>query len=156
LLEPYATRVKETLSAHSEGIDLDLSEPHYCSDEISWHGWPALQRRAAELLGEDGAEHLLSMDAWMGCYVPVECTPGDFEFEDEQALCVGSLPALRQELKAFANAMHLPTDDTGLREVLATVEAEAEEEQLSIETFAVLLQAVHVAERRRQVLWVVK
>jgi hypothetical protein len=156
-IEGYAQRVLARLAeAFGPAVVLDAPEPAYSSDELGWSGWRRLQERADAVIGADRVPHLLSMAAWNGCYVPAPTEPTEFAIEEQSApLAVGSLPALVAELEAVGAALGLPTDDDGLRELAARYD-DAVDDDMDIQTYAALLQAAHVAERRRQVLWVVK
>jgi hypothetical protein len=98
------------------------------------------------------------MEAWSGCYVPAETQPGSFEFDGEKTpLAVASLPALVSELESVGRALGLPTDDNGLKQLAAKYQDDdLVDSDMDIQTYAQLLLAAHVAQRRRQVLWVVK
>jgi hypothetical protein len=151
-----AQRVRAQLKkTFGSAIVLDSPEAPYSSDEVAWSGWSKLQKRARAVLGAVRVPHLLSMEAWCGCYVPVETGPTSFTFVGERTpLAVGSLPALVLELEAVGAALGWPTDDAGLRD-LACQSAD-EDDETDIQTYAELLLAAHVAQARRQVLWVVK
>src|SRR5262245_46250136 len=155
----YAERVRSRLSkAFGPGVFLDSPEEAYLSNECGWGGWARLQEAAANAVGADRVPHLLAMEAWNGCYVPVPTAPTAFRIKGNSApLKVGSLPALVGELEAIGAAFGLPTDDAGLRE-LAVEHADDEpgEYDIDFQTYAELLMAAHLAQSRRQVLWVVK
>src|SRR5262249_20304509 len=119
-LEPFAERVKKTLAAHFNGISLDSEDEAYFSEELAWLGWRLLQQKAVETVGAHRLPHFLSMEAWFGCYVPTETQLGSFEFDGERnPLAVASLPALASELEGVGQALNLPTDDNGLKELAA-------------------------------------
>jgi hypothetical protein len=97
------------------------------------------------------------MEAWKGCYVPVPAEPTAFLIPGNSApLSVGSLPALVGELEAVGAALGLPTDDDGLRALSAEHAEEPGEHDIDFQTYVELLLAARVAQRRRQVLWVVQ
>jgi hypothetical protein len=155
----YAERVRLRLAkAFGSAVVLDSPEEPYSSDEVGWGGWGRLQEAAADAVGADRLPHLLSMEAWNGCYVPVATTPTEFPIPGDSApLKIGSLPALIAELEAVGAALGLPTDDAGLRELAAEhLDDEPEDGEMDYVTYAELLRAAHVAQSRRQVLWVVK
>jgi hypothetical protein len=158
-LPDYAERVRARLAREfGPGVVSDSPEEAYSSDEVGWGGWARLQEAAAAAVGADRMPHLLSMEAWNGCYVPVPTEPTAFPIPGNSApLAVGSLAALVGELEAVGAALGLPTDDDGLRE-LATEHADDEprEYDMDYQTYAELLLAARVAQRRRQPLWVVK
>jgi hypothetical protein len=61
------------------------------------------------------------------------------------------------ELEAVGVALGLSTDAAALRELAADhADDEPEEGDMDFQAYAELLLAAHVAERRRQVLWIVK
>jgi len=157
-IEPFAERVKDTLASHFSGIVLDSNEAAYYTDELGWSGWRLLQEKAAKTVGAGHVPHLLSMEAWSGCYVPAETQPGSFQFDGETTpLDVASLPALVSELENVGRALGLPTDDNGLTQLAAKYQDDdLIDDDEDIQTYAQLLLAAHVAQRRRQVLWVVK
>ena len=152
--EPFADRVKRTLASHFSGIVLDSDEEPYFSEQLGWSGWRLLQEKAIEAIGAERAPHFLSMEAWSGCYVPAETQPGSSEFDGEKTpLAVASLPALVNELEDVGKALDLPVDDKDLKRL---AEKYQDDDDMDIQTYAQLLLAAHVAQRRRQVLWVVK
>jgi hypothetical protein len=120
-LEPFADRVTKTLASHFGGvIVLDSDEEAYCSEELGWSGWRLLQEKAIQAVTADRVPHFLSMEAWSGCYVPAETQPGSFEIDGQETpLAVASLPALVSELEAVGKALHLPTDEKGLKQLAA-------------------------------------
>lgn len=157
-IEPFAERVKNTLASHFSGIVLDSEEEAYFSEELGWSGWRLLQEKAVETVGADRLPHFLSMEAWSGCYVPAETQPGSFEFEGVKTpLAVASLPALVSELEDVGRGLGLPTNDNGLKQLAAKYQDDdLIDDDMDIQTYAHLLLAAHVAQRRHQVLWVVK
>src|SRR5581483_1622276 len=65
----YAERVRSRLAkAFGAAVVLDSAEKAYRSDECGWGGWARLQEAAANAVGADRVPHLLSMEAWNGCY----------------------------------------------------------------------------------------
>lgn len=155
----YAERVRTRLAeAFGPAVALDSPEEPYSSDEVGWGGWARLQEAAAEEVGADRVPHLLSMEAWNGCYVPAQTEPTAFAVPGNSApLAVGSLPALVAELEGVGAAMGLPTDDAGLRELAVDhADDEPDDGEMDYQTYAELLRAALVARSRRQVLWVVK
>ena len=156
--EPFAERVKKTFELHFNGIVLDSDEEVYFSEDLGWSGWRLLQDKAVETVGAEAVPHFLSMEAWFGCYVPAETIPGSFEFNGEETpLAVASLPVLVSELEKLGKALGLPSGDIGLKELAAKYHDEDSiDDDMDIQTYAQLLLAAHVAQRRRQVLWVVK
>lgn len=155
----YAERVQARLTqAFGPAVVPTSSAELYSSDECGWGGWARLQAAAIVAVGADQLPHLLSMEAWNGCYVPVATDPTAFRIRGHPApLKVGSLPALVSELEAVGAAMGLPTDDTGLLE-LASEHADDDPDDCEMDflVYAELLRAALVALNRRQVLWVIK
>ena len=155
----YAERVRARLAeAFGPSLVLDSPEEPYSSDEVGWGGWRRLQDAAATAVGAERVLHLLSMEAWNGCYVPVPTEPTEFTIPGQSApLKVGALPALVAELEVVGAALGLPTDDEGLRELAALhSDDDPADGEMDFQTYAELLLAAHVAQRRRQPLWVVK
>ena len=155
----YAERVRLRLArAFGSAVVLDSPEEPYRSEEVGWGGWGRLQESAIDAVGADRLPHLLSMEAWNGCYVPAATEPTAFAIKGSSApLKVGSLPAVLAELEAVGAAMGLPTDDAGLRDLAADhADDEPEEGEMDFQTYAELFRAALVARSRRQVLWVVK
>ncbi|HET8774804.1 MAG TPA: hypothetical protein VFP80_13460, partial [Thermoanaerobaculia bacterium] len=95
-------------------IDAELqtraANDRYESEPLNALGWRALQKRVLETL--DVAPQLTSIDAYQAVYVP-----GATSIEQKpigtlaDPLQVGSLEALLEELRRFAAAASLPTDD---------------------------------------------
>jgi hypothetical protein len=155
----YAERVRSQLAKEfGSGIVLESPEEAYSSDEVGWGGWTRLQVAAIAAVGANQVIHLLSMEAWNGCYVTVPTKPARISIRGQSApLKVASLPALVGELEAVGVALGLSTDAAALRELAADhADDEPEEGDMDFQAYAELLLAAHVAERRRQVLWIVK
>jgi hypothetical protein len=155
----YAERVRTRLAAaFGRSVILDSPEPPLSSDEVGWGGWARLQEAAAAAIGAERVPHLLSMEAWNGCYVPATTAPTDLPIAgNSAALAVGSLPALVAELEMIGAALRLPTDDAGLRELAAEhIDDEPDDGEMDYLTYAELFRMAYAAVRRRQVLWVVK
>jgi hypothetical protein len=159
LIEPFAKRVKMTFAKYFDGaIVLESDDAPYYSEEVGWSGWGLLQEKAVQAVTADRIPHFLSMEAWSGCYVPAETQPGSFQFDGyETPLAVASLPRLVDELEAVGKALGLPTDDEGLKDLAVKYQDDdLIDSDMEIQTYAQLLLAAHVAQHRRQVLWVVK
>lgn len=155
----YAERVRARLvKAFGRGVVLDGTEEPYFSEEVGWGGWGRLQEAATAAVGAERLPHLLSMEAWNGCFVPVATAPTAFAIAGNSApLKVGSLPALVNELEAVGAALGLPTNDAGLRALADEhLDDDPIDGEMDYQTFAELLLAAHIATRRKQVLWVVK
>ncbi len=159
LFAEYAEGVRSCLvQAFGSAIVFDSPEDVYESDDCGWGGWARLQQAAIDAVGEDQIPHLLSMEAWLGGFVPVETEPTEFYIGTSSTpFRVGSLPALIAELELVADAMGLPTENAGLDQLVEEHDDdEPEADEMDYQTYAELLQAVYIARSRQQVLWVVK
>lgn len=131
------------------GIDAYQSEP------VEAMGWRALQKRVLETM--DAAPQLTSIDAYQAVYVPgahaVEHKPiGNLA----DPLQVGSLDALLEELRRFAAAASLPTDDLELMRLAAHyLESDDFDADLDVQTYVQLMLSAKQASARGQALWVV-
>ena len=127
----------------------------YESEPVNAMGWRALQKRVLETL--DVAPQLTGIDAYQAVYVPgaigVEQKPiGSLA----DPLQVGSLDALLEELRRFAAAASLPTDDLELMRLAAHyLESEDVDADLDVQTFVQLMLSAKQASARGQALWVV-
>jgi hypothetical protein len=159
-IEASAEVVRRTLESNYRGhFVLDSPEEPYCSEEVGWSGWAALQERAQSVLPATSLAHLLSMDAWSGVYVPCATEIGAFEFDAEQTpLNVAGLHPLIEELECIGAALGLAVDDAGLRELARGYleDDDRVDDDMDVQTYAQLLLAAHEAMRRRQPLWIVK
>jgi hypothetical protein len=134
------------------------AEP-YRSDPVDARGWLQLQRRAADLVGGPSVPHLVNVDAYQAVYVP-------FEVADvihvpianaADPLQVASLHALLAELRLFATAAALPTDDVELMQ-LAAHYLESDElfdADLDVQTYVQLMLSAKQAATHALPLWVV-
>lgn len=154
----FAKRVAETLATHYPGIVLDSADTPYYTSELGWSGWRLLQERAVATVGAERVPHFLSMAAWCGCFVPTAAEPGSFQFDGEKTpLAVASLPELVSELETLGAAIGLPVDDEGLKQLATKYDDDdLVDDDMDLQTYAQLLLAAHVAQRRSQILWVVK
>jgi len=127
----------------------------YESEPVNALGWRALQRRVLETL--DLAPQLTSIDAYQAVYVPggdgVQHKPiGSLA----DPLQVGSLDALLEELRRFASAASLPTDDLELMRLAASyLEHEDPDADLDVQTYVQLMLSAKQASVRGQALWLV-
>jgi hypothetical protein len=105
--EPFAERVRATFDDQFGGkIVLNSDMAPYYSEELGWSGWRLLQERASAVLTAERLPSLLSMEAWCGCYVPIDVEPGAYEFEAESTtLAVASLDRLGEELEAVGASL---------------------------------------------------
>jgi hypothetical protein len=103
--------------------------------------------------------HLLSMEAWSGCYVPAMMEPASFKIKgSDTPLAVGSLPQLIKELEAFGQKSGLPIADLELRALFSKYQEDDDlvDSDMDIQTYSQLLLTAHAAHRRHQALWIVK
>ncbi len=152
-----ASDVFEGQLAHQ--IDAELGTrrggERYESEPVNVLGWRALQRRVLETL--DVAPQLTSIDAYQAVYVPgataIEHKPIGTLADPLQ---VGSLDALLDELRRFASAASLPTDDLELMRLAASyLENEDVDADLDVQTYVQLMLSAKQASARGQALWVV-
>lgn len=140
-------------------IDAELRTPSggeaYRSEPVDATGWRALQKRVLETL--DVAPQLTAVDAYQAVYVP-----GATSIEQKpigalaDPLQVGSLDALLEELRRFAAAASLPTDDVELMQLgLQYLESEDADADLDVQTYVQLMLSAKQASARGQALWVV-
>ena len=127
----------------------------YESEPVNVLGWRALQRRVLETL--DVAPQLTSIDAYQAVYVPGTAT---IEHKPIGSLAdplqVGSLDALLEELRRFAAAASLPTDDLELMRLAAHyLESEDVDADLDVQTYVQLMLSAKQASARGQALWIV-
>lgn len=127
----------------------------YESEPVNALGWRALQKRVLETL--DVAPQLTGIDAYQAVYVP-----GASSIEQKpigtlaDPLQVGSLDALLEELRRFAAASSLPTDDVELMQLAAGyLEHEDPDADLDVQTYVQLMLSAKQASARGQALWVV-
>ena len=137
-------------------LGLSPGRDPYRSEPVNALGWRALQTRVMRTL--DTAPQLTTVDAYQAVYVPsraagVEHIPVGTLADPLQ---VGSLDALLAELRAFAAASSLPTDDVELMGLAAQqLENEDPDADLDEQTYVQLLLTAKQAHARRQPLWVV-
>jgi hypothetical protein len=159
-VEPFARAVRSWLTTEfGEKVSLELPIEHYWSDEVAWSGWAELQALATEHLPAENLEHLTSMEAWSGVYLPLMLEPCAMDFPGQKTpLDVASLPALIAELEALGAALELPTDRQGLQSLVAKYgdDDDLVDQDMDIQTYAQLLLSALEATDRRQPLWVVK
>src|SRR6266576_1413784 len=91
------------------------------SDIVEPDGWRQLQQLATSMLGGGGASQLTGIDAYQMVWIPSPFTQVEHIAIPNAAdpLQVGSLPALVEELRGFAAAASLPTDDVELMQLAA-------------------------------------
>jgi hypothetical protein len=130
-------------------------EERYDSEPVLATGWRALQTRVLRTL--DLAPQLTSVDAYQAVYVP-----GPHDGVDHlpiatlaDPLQVGSLSALLEELRRFAAAASLPTDDVELMQLGAHYLEGDEAADLDVQTYVQLMLSAKQAAAHNQALWVV-
>lgn len=150
--------------ARAIGVELRRRFPAVAHDEVERYesepvdatGWRALQKRVLQTL--DVAPQLTTIDAYQAVYVP-----GAHDGVDHlpvanlaDPLQVGSLGALLEELRRFAGAASLPTDDLELMKLAAHyLETDDVNADLDVQTYVQLLLSAKQAAAHNQALWVV-
>ncbi|HEX7828161.1 MAG TPA: hypothetical protein VF787_00835 [Thermoanaerobaculia bacterium] len=133
----------------------DRHDP-YESEPVDASGWRQLQQRVLRTV--DTSPQLATVDAYQAVYVPgaldhVEHLP---IANLADPLQVGSLSLLLEELKAFAAAASLPTDDLELMKLAAHyLEHEDVDADLDLQTYVQLMLSAKQAIARGQALWIV-
>ena len=127
----------------------------YESEPVDATGWRSLQQRVLRTV--DFAPQLTGVDAYQAVYVPTAPATVDHVPIGNLAdpLQIGSLDALLIELRAFAAAASLPTDDLELMTLAAHYLERDEDEDLDVQTYAQLMLSAKQAAVRNQPLWVV-
>lgn len=155
----HASNVARCLAERFPGSGAEPSDKElWYSLELAWSGWASLQERAETVLGSGGAPHLLSMEAWMGAYLPVDLQPGTVTIEGtDTALDLASLHALVLELERFGSASGLAIDPDGLRALAEKYNNDDLcDDDMDLQTYAQLHLGAKLALERKQPLWVVK
>lgn len=132
----------------------DGEEP-YESEPVPATGWRALQTRVLKTL--DYAPQLTGIDAYQAVYVPDAHEGVDHLPVPNLAdpLQIGSLPALLEELRRFATAASLPTDDVELMQLGAHYLEGDLDADLDVQTYVQLMLSAKQAVARQQPLWIV-
>ena len=149
-------------AAHSElkkrfpSLPPERHEEPYRSEPVEVRGWFELQKLAASMLGTASA---LSLEPYQAVYLPF-ATNGIESIIVPQAadpLHAASLDALLDELRRFAGAASLPTDDLELMQLAAKyLEDDALFDQdLDTQTYVQLMLTAKQAAARKQPLWLV-
>ena len=159
-IEPHGNAIKASLLAEFGGsMVLDSPDEPWYTGELGWSGWAGLQERALEFLPPEKIEHLLSMEAWKGVYLPIETSPLSLQIPGHKTpLNVGGLHHLIAELILIGRALQLPTDNQGLQSLAERYADDGDmiDEDMEIQTYAQLLLAAYRAQSRNQPLWIVK
>jgi hypothetical protein len=128
----------------------------YQSEPVDATGWRKLQQRV--LRAVDTSPQLATIDAYQAVYLPalleqVEHLPIGTLADPLQ---VGSLPKLIDELRRFAAAASLPTDDVELMQLAVQyLEGDDIDADLDVQTYVQLMLSARQAMTRGQALWVV-
>lgn len=149
-----ARTIDAELRSRFPSIAANDEEP-YESEPVAATGWRALQTRVLRAL--DLAPQLTSVDAYQAVYVPDDHDGVDHVPVANLAdpLQIGSLPALVEELRRFAAAASLPTDDVELMQLGAHYLEGDLDADLDVQTYVQLMLSAKQAMARRQALWVV-
>jgi len=136
----------------------ESSEEAWRSDIVEHEGWKQLQQLATSMLGSGHPSQLAGVDAYQMVWVPAALPHVEHVAIPNAAdpLQVGSLPALVEELRVFAGAASLPTDDVELMELAAHYLEDdlAFDKDLEIQTYVQLMLAAKQASARGQALWI--
>jgi len=134
------------------------SEEAWRSDVVEHAGWQQLQQLATSMLGAGHPSQLAGVDAYQMVWIPATLPHVEHLGIPNAAdpLQVGSLPALVEELRVFAGAASLPTDDVELMELGAHYLEDdlAFDKDLEIQTYVQLMLAAKQATARGQALWI--
>jgi hypothetical protein len=135
----------------------DGSGEAWNSDIVEPDGWRQLQQLATSMLG-GGASQLAGIDAYQMVWIPSAFTQVEHIAIPSAAdpLQVGSLPTLVEELRGFAAAASLPTDDVELMQLAAHYLEDdlSFDKDLEIQTYVQLMLAAKQASARGQALWI--
>jgi hypothetical protein len=136
----------------------DGNEEAWHSDRVEPDGWRLLQDLAKSMLGTAHPSQLTGVEAYQMVWVPSAFTSVEHIAIPNAAdpLQVGSLPNLVEELRVFAGAASLPTDDVELMELAAHyLEDELSfDKDLDTQTYVQLMLAAKQAAARGQALWI--
>lgn len=150
-----AHAIDSELNRRFPGPAKRTDEP-YQSEPVEAIGWRQLQQRV--LQSPDPSPQLATVDAYQAVYLPsahpnVEHLPvGNLA----DPLQVGSLPALLDELRRFAAAASLPTDDVELMQLAVRyLESDDFDADLDVQTYVQLMLSARQAMTRGQALWIV-
>jgi hypothetical protein len=153
--QDLARAVDDELRRRFPSLQADADEK-YESDPVDASGWRMLQQRVLRTL--DIAPQLTTVDAYQAVYVPgadsgVEHVP---IANAADPLQIGSLVQLIEELRRFAQAASLPTDDVELMQLNAQyLEHDDPDADLDVQTYIQLMLSAKQAAARQQALWIV-
>jgi hypothetical protein len=133
----------------------DLDEDPYHSEPVDAMGWRTLQQRVLRTL--DVAPQITAVDAYQAVYLPEAPAAIDHVPIPNLAdpLQVGSVNALVDDLRRFAEKTDLPTGDLELMQLGAHLLEDEGGAQADVETYVQLMLSARQAVARRQALWVV-
>jgi hypothetical protein len=173
---PFADKIVEEVKRKFD-VKIPLEEkdsPYFCSEEVGWSWWNTLQKKAQAELGIENVRHLLSVDAWLGIYLPADIEPNSFFVSEKSKSWIesivekfikpklsefncASLFGLKKELQNFAGKMNLPTEEEELKELqekyLNDDLVNSDEE---IQTYIQLMLVTKFAVKNNYPLWIVK
>jgi len=149
-----ASAVDALLRERFPSIAPGRGEP-YASEPVEALGWRQLQERVMRTL--DSASQLTTIDAYQAVYVPVAQPAIEHAPIANLAdpLQIGSLPLLLEELRRFAAAASLPTDDVELMQLAAHYLENDFDSDLDVQTYVQLLLSAKQAAVRNEALWIV-
>lgn len=135
------------------------NEEAWRSDVVEPAGWQQLQQLATSMLGAEHPSQLAGVEAYQMVWVPAVTFSQVERIAIPNAadpLQVGSLPALVEELRVFASAASLPTDDVELMELAAHYLEDdlSFDQDLEIQTYVQLMLAAKQASARGEMLWI--
>jgi hypothetical protein len=127
----------------------------YESEPVDAMGWRQLQERVLRTL--DLAPQLTGVDAYQAVYVPgAPAAVAHVPVANlADPLQIGSLAALLEELRRFAAAASLPTDDVELMQLAAHYLEDDFDADLDVQTYVQLMLSAKQAAARNEALWVV-
>lgn len=154
MFEPqFASSVAAELRARYPQLTPSTAEA-YRSDDVDARGWRELQQRAGAL-----APQVARMEAYQAVWIPggpspIAAIPIANAADPLQA---GSLEVLIEELRRFADAQSLPTDDVELMQLAAKYLEDDElfDRDLDVQLYVQLMLSARQAAARRQPLWIV-
>ena len=150
-----ARGIEIELAAHFPGLPAIAGEV-YRSEGVEPIGWSRLQTRVAQSI--PAAPHLTSIDAYQSVYLPVSLPAVQHLLIPNAAdpLEVGSLEHLLDELRQFAAAAGLPTDDVEMMQLSAHYLEDDElfEQDLDVQTYLQLMLAAKQSAAHSLPLWI--
>ena len=150
-----ALRIESELATHFPALPAIGGEV-YRSEGVEPVGWSRLQARVAQTI--PAAPHLTSIDAYQSVYLPIPLPTVQHLLIPDAAdpLEVGSLEQLLEELRQFAAAAGLPTDDVEMMQLSAHyLEDDALFDQdLDVQTYLQLMLAAKQSAAHALPLWI--